>query len=600
MKFFEELKRRNVIKATMAYIVVAWVLIQVLTNILPVFQAPAWVLQTLMILLAIGLPIWIFFSWVYDVTPEGIKKTDDIATDEKITATTNKRLNILILIVLIVAVGLNFIDTDNSENTAVASNPEITRDNSIAVLPFLDMSPLKDQEYYSDGIAIEILNSLCKFKKLKVVGRTSSFAFKGKGEDIKSIGQKLNVNNILEGSVQKQQDRIRISVRLTDAENGYTVFSESYSDELENIFELQSKIAMDIAEKIESTLALADNELHPRKKVDPLSFETFLIGKSQFLNGPLNNQPGELYRAKKYFEKAVELDSNFAEANAYLSLAYFNLSDWVLPGQDRVKRNIALDSAKMLAKRAHSIDSLSSGAHLAMGSYYYHEYDWIKAEKEKRKAVALNPGGTEEKFMLASFLSQFGQTDEAVELCQEAMKSDPLDENAKLKYVRVLIFSRRFEESIALCNQMIEQSTEAAGPYQFLFMAYANTNQLEKARKAYADHLIRIRDTVMFEVFKQNDFIPAVKKSIELNDKKRNGNWPSIYMASFYSWTKDRDNTMKYLYETYNYKEPQIGWMRLPRFDFLRDDPEYQELYEKAGFKAYDEYKMKQGQMAKS
>ena len=104
----------------------------------------------------------------------------------------------------------------------------------------------------------------------------------------------------------------------------------------------------------------------------------------------------------------------------------------------------------------------------------------------------------------------------------------------------------------------------------------------------------------MFEVFKQNDFIPAVKKSIELNDKKRNGNWPSIYMASFYSWTKDRDNTMKYLYETYNYKEPQIGWMRLPRFDFLRDDPEYQELYEKAGFKAYDEYKMKQGQMAKS
>ncbi len=199
MKFWDELKRRNVIKATMAYIVVAWVLIQVLTNILPVFQAPDWVLKTLMILLAIGLPVWMFFSWVYEVTPEGIKKTADVSSDESVTATTNKRLNILILILLVVAIGLNFIDTDTSQETDriehsnVASNAETIRENSIAVLPFLDMSPNKDQEHYSDGIAIEILNALCKFKKLKVVGRTSSFSFKNKEEDLKTIGQKLNV-----------------------------------------------------------------------------------------------------------------------------------------------------------------------------------------------------------------------------------------------------------------------------------------------------------------------------------------------------------------------------------------------------------------------
>ena len=252
MKFLDELKRRNVIKATMAYIVVAWVFIQVMTNILPVFQAPPWVMQTLMILIAIGLPIWMFFSWVYEVTPDGIKKTADVSTDESITATTNKRLNILILIVLVIAIGLNFVDTGPSESKEVVSVEKAARENSIAVLPFLDMSPMKDQEHYSDGIAIEILNALCKFKKLKVVGRTSSFAFKNKEEDITTIGQKLNVNNVLEGSVQKQQDQIRISVRLTDAENGYTLFSESYSDQVENIFELQSRIAMDIAEKIES------------------------------------------------------------------------------------------------------------------------------------------------------------------------------------------------------------------------------------------------------------------------------------------------------------------------------------------------------------
>ena len=424
MKFIEELKRRNVIKATMAYIVVAWVLIQVMTNILPVFQAPPWVLKILMILLAIGLPIWMVFSWVYDVTPDGIKKTEDVPADGTVTATTNKRLNILIVILLIIAIGLNFIDSGPKEikESALTASTVDVRENSIAVLPFLDMSPLKDQEHYSDGIAIEILNALCKFNKLKVVGRTSSFAFKNKEEDIQSIGQKLHVNNILEGSVQKQDERIRISVRLTDATDGYTLFSESYTDEVQNIFELQSRIATDIAEKIESKLDLAENELHPRKKIDPLAYETFLKGKLQFLNGPLDMKRSEVFKAKKYFERAVELDSSFVEANAYLALAYFNLSDWAIAGKDQKQRKIALDSAKLLARRAHALDSLSSGAHLAMGSYYFHEYNWEQAEIEKREAVRLNPGGAEEKFILASFLSQFGQPKEAIAISEEALK----------------------------------------------------------------------------------------------------------------------------------------------------------------------------------
>jgi len=246
MKFLDELKRRNVIKATLAYIVVAWVLVQVLTIILLEFQALGWVLKTLMILMAVGLPIWMIFSWVYEVTPEGLKKTAQVSSDESITSTTNKRLNVVILVVLIIAIAVNFMDTSDSENTPVVLTSESLRENSIAVLPFLDMSPNQDQEFYSDGIAVEILNSLCKFKELKVVGRTSSFSFKNTNEDIKSIGDKLNVNNILEGSVQKQQDKIMISVRLTNAEDGYTIFSESYSDAMENIFDLQTTIALSI------------------------------------------------------------------------------------------------------------------------------------------------------------------------------------------------------------------------------------------------------------------------------------------------------------------------------------------------------------------
>jgi len=166
MKLFEELKRRNVIKATMAYIVIAWVLIQVLTIILPIFQAPSWVLKTLMILMAIGLPIWMIFSWVYDVTPEGLKKTETDSTDESVTATTNKRLNIIIVVMLLIAIGVNFIDKSGSDTTNIFAKTEPSKENSIAVLPFKDMSPNNDQEYFSDGIAIEIIDALCKFKDL--------------------------------------------------------------------------------------------------------------------------------------------------------------------------------------------------------------------------------------------------------------------------------------------------------------------------------------------------------------------------------------------------------------------------------------------------
>lgn len=591
MKFFEELKRRNVIKATMAYIVVVWVLVQVLTIILPEFDAPGWVLKTLMILMAIGLPIWIIFSWVYEVTPEGLKKTAQVSSDDSITSSTNKRLNVVILLVLIIAIAVNFIDTSESPNTSVVSTYDSSRENTIAVLPFLDMSPNKDQEFYSDGIAVEILNSLCKFKELKVVGRTSSFSFKNTNEDIKSIGDKLNVNNILEGSVQKQQNKIMISVRLTNAEDGYTIFSESYSDALENIFDLQSVIAMDIAEKIESKLALGANKLYARKKINPLSYETFLKGKLEFVNGPLNMKRDEIFKAKKYFESAVELDSSFAEANAYLSLVHFNLADWAISGEESRKRDIALDSAKMLAIRAHSLDSMNSGAHLAMGSYYFHEYNWIQAEKEKRYAVALNPGGAEEKFMLASFLAQFGQAEEALELDLEAMNLDPLDEMAELKYIRDLFRAEKFKEGIARCNILIEEKRAPAGTYQFLWLCHAGLKQYSEAGKAFSKYAGLIGEKEISIIFSENDFKSAIEKMFVYHrDIKIPFLVRPIIKAVFYAYIEDKENALKYLNETFDNREPQISFLRDSRFDFMKDDPRYLELYEKAGFKAYDEY----------
>jgi TolB-like protein len=596
MKFFDELKRRNVIKATMAYIVIAWVLIQVLTNILPVFQAPDWVLKTLMILMAVGLPIWMIFSWVYEVTPEGLKKTEQISKDDSVTATTNKRLNIIILIVLLIAIGVHFIEPSNSEPLNNVSSSESFEKNTIAVLPFMDMSPNKDQEFLSDGIAIEIYDELCKYKELSVAGRTSSFSFKDKNEHLTSIGDQLKVNTILEGSVRRQQDKILISVSLANAKDGFIIFSESYTDDMENIFVLQSKIATDIAGKIESNLGLENKVMHQAKKINPLAYENYLKGKLQFVNGPINMKEDEIFMPMKYFENAVKLDSNFAEACAYLSLAYFNMSDWVIEANNVSERRIALDSAKLLAKRALLLDSLSSGAHLAMGSFYFHQYDWVRAEEQKRKAVALNPNGADEKCMLASFLSAFGQAEEGLLLDQEAIKLDPLEIKWKAAYARDMYYSGNYDKCIEYCLLLLQENPNSAGADQFLWLSYGRKKEFERARTVMI-HFAKehLKDSIMSSFFRDNDFKTAVNKMFAYDQESNLHILQNpAHKATFYAFIEDKEHTIKYLYQAYDRREPTISFLRDSRYDFIMDDPRYIELYEKTGFRAYDAYKKKQ------
>ena len=600
MKFFEELKRRNVIKATIAYIVVAWVLLQVISIVLPNFGAPAWVFKTLMFVIVIGFPIWIIFSWVYEVTPEGLKKTADISNHESITATTNKRLNIIIIITLLISIGVSYINKSGADTSNIPVNTDAATDNTIAVLPFLDMSPNKDQEYLSDGIAEEILNSLCKFDELKVVGRTSSFSFKKKNVDLKTMGELLNVTNILEGSVRKNADRIMITVRLTNTENGFTLLSESYSDDIQNIFAMQTEIALDIASKIETKLSLHGNELLKAKKINPLAYEAYMKGKSQFVNGPLNMLRGEIFGAKKYFEAAVALDSTFAEAQAYLAITYFNLADWALPRNDSLNIEIALDSALLLVKRSLSLDSLNSAVHLAMGSYYFHQYNWVEAEKEKRKAVASNPGGTEEKFILASFLAQFGQAEEALRLDMEAMKLDPLDSDNKLYYARDLIRARDFDEGIRQCNLFLMEKPNTPGAYGFLFACYIGKNQFQEAGIALTKYAELQGDDKLAEFYRNSDFKSATKKVLSY---AKDSVLPSIQgpiaMAMLSAIIGDKENAFMYLDIGYKNHNPRISSLRDKRYDLIRNDPRFVDLYEKAGLKDYDDYKRKQGVVLK-
>src|SRR4029077_5977968 len=252
--FVSELKRRNVIRAGAFYAASAWLLVQVATQVFPFFEVPALAVRWIVIAGVVGFPFMLGFAWFYEFTPEGLKRESEIDPNESITHRTGKKLDRWIIAVMAAAIVLlltnQFVLRRDDKAPATAEIPA----KSIAVLPFTDLSPAHDQEYFSDGMAEELLNSLAKLKDLKVAGRTSSFSFKGKNEDLRTMGKALGVANILEGSLRKQGDKVRITAQLIQVSDGFHLWSDTYDGDLSDVFALQERIARAIADKLEIVL----------------------------------------------------------------------------------------------------------------------------------------------------------------------------------------------------------------------------------------------------------------------------------------------------------------------------------------------------------
>ena len=240
--YIAELKRRNVFKAGLAYLIVAWIMTQVTAIVLPTFNAPPFVLKTILFILGIGFPIWLVFAWVYEITSEGIKKTDHVDQEHSKLTQTGNRFNKLIIASLSVALILLLINQfsgnpDQIENADVVKSTFGTNNNSIAVLAFEDMSQQKNQEYFSDGISAELTSLLAKIRELKVIDRRSSFSYKGKSTTAKQIGKELNISHILDGSVRMYDDKVRIDVQLIDVSDGSHLWLQTYDRQMDDDFQ---------------------------------------------------------------------------------------------------------------------------------------------------------------------------------------------------------------------------------------------------------------------------------------------------------------------------------------------------------------------------
>jgi len=386
--FWSELKRRNVVRVAIAYTLIAWVALQVIDFALEIISAPHWILQVCALLAAIGFPAVLIFAWVYEVTPEGIKRETEVDRSQSIAPQTGRRLDraiMAILVLVVLTLGLRMLLGPGG--TGPQADTEESRAASIAVLPFEDYSENKDQEYFSRGIAEEILNLLAKTNSLRVAARTSSFAFAGGETDIRDIGRKLEVATVLEGSVRKAGPTIRITAQLIDVDSGYHLWSETYDRNYTDIFRIQDEIAASIIASLRVHL-LGDekSQVVSERAADVDAYSAYLIGRERMA---LRTRE-DIEAARAQFEAALAIDADYAPAHVQLAHAWLLLEQDRFGGRD-MDRELVDAAVNPHLARALALAPDLPEAIAVQGFQHLRRFRFADAATAFDRAIELNP-----------------------------------------------------------------------------------------------------------------------------------------------------------------------------------------------------------------
>jgi len=444
MSFFEELKRRNVFRVAVAYAVAGWVLLQVADLVLEAIEAPSWVLKALLLVVALGFVAAIVIAWAYEMTPEGIKREKDVDRSQSITTQTGRKLDRVIIGFLAVAVVLLlaerfFFDrgarpaptaatdqaaTDVRESGPVEAAPDAivaTPAKSIAVLPFTNMSEDAGNEFFADGVSEEILNALAQVRELKVAGRTSSFAFKGRNEDLREIGEALGVNHVLEGSVRKAGNKVRVTAQLIQVSDGFHLWSETWDRELTDIFAIQDEIANAILQELKAELV--GGQSIASERADPVVYEKYLLAKQHIYTRNQYN----LESAAELLREATDANPGFASAWAQLAIATLLLAD---DAYGTIPQADALNISRVYLEKALEIDANNADALAGMGLLYNNEPGGRSVVNTAigylERALAINPAMNDASNWLQQSYVAVGRGADAHRILEEMFNRDPL------------------------------------------------------------------------------------------------------------------------------------------------------------------------------
>lgn len=419
LSLFNELKRRNVFRVGVAYAITSWVLLQIIDVIVPILELPDWAPKLVLVILAIGFFPAVIFAWAFELTPDGLKREKEVDRSDSITNVTGRKLNRMIISVLAVAVVLLLVDRFTGEPDTTA---EITTtgSKSIAVLPFVNMSSDTEQEYFSDGITEEILNSLAAVKELKVAGRTSSFAFKGQNDDLRKIGDTLGVDHILEGSVRKAGATVRITAQLIQVDDGFHLWSETYDRELTDVFAIQEEIATEILAQLRATLLEEEVEAFETQRTDPEVYDLYLLARQRMYNRTRQT----IESAVDLLDEAIARDPNYAPAYAQRGIAAIFLSKGSYGTMPNAE---AYGQAKRFIDRALEIDPQLAEAWAGLGLYYNQQPSGHEeAIDALTRALEINPNLIDASNWLYIAFGDIGEVANALALIEDMTERDPL------------------------------------------------------------------------------------------------------------------------------------------------------------------------------
>ena len=566
--FFTELRRRNVYKVAVAYAVVGWLVLQVASVVLPTFHAPEWVLQTLVVLVVLGLPIALVIAWAFEMTPEGIKRTEDVAPNEVIPQWSKRKFLALIVSVAILAGGLLAFQLLRTKSAS-----QIT-DKSIAVLPLVNQSGDPAQEYFSDGLSEELINGLGQIHELRVIGRNSSFHFKSKSDDSRAVGQALGVANLLEGSVRKAGDRVRISVELVDAANGSQRWSQTYDRELKDIFAVQEEIAKSVADQLRVVLLGGEVAATGRPSNGNIeAYNAYLQGAYYVWSSNLEG----LTKAVAFFEAAIRLDPRYAEAYALKSLAWSQIG--YLRG---VKGIDEFEQARLAAKAALAIAPNLARAH-SMLAYVHINADWDLAAAEA-ELMRANDNTPNISHVLAIVRACQGRRGEAIQLEKEALAGDPANSLFLFSLGSALLDAERYDEAQSTLRKAIELRPEASGVHLLLVQTALCRREFEVAMReseseppgALHDVAIALVQTASGDRVKADNALGALIEA--------HGEEVPFRLAGVYGYRKEPDKVFEWLERAYTLHDPRL--IRLLADPFLRpyqSDPRFAALCKKMG-----------------
>jgi TolB-like protein/Flp pilus assembly protein TadD len=581
--FFSELKRRNVYKVAVAYAVVSWLLIQAASILFPTFDAPPWAMKILVLLIALGLPAALIFSWAFEITSEGIVRESEVEADKSITHHTGRKIIAVTIVLAVIATGLFIFQFIRGKSTSsVAPGTPTGTNKSIAVLPFDNLSRDPDNAYFCEGVQDEILTRLAKVADLKVISRTSTQQFKSAPNDLREIAKQLGVAHILEGSVQKASDQVRVNVQLVNALTDAHLWAETYDRKLTDIFTVETEIAKAIADTLQARLSGSEQHaIAARPTENTEAHQLYLKGRFFW-----NKRTGtDLRKSIEYFEQAIAKDPNYALAYAGVADGYV-----LLPGYTGGSPRDCYPKAKAAAKKALELDDTLAEAHTTLAiAIWSYEFDFTQANREFQRAIELNPNYATAHQQYGNItLSAVGRFDDAIAEGKRGVELDPLSLVINSDLGVDYLYARRYDEAIAQFRRTLELDPGYYFAYLMLGQAFeakgdhdAAIAEYQKARALNDDP--SVLGVLAHAYAASGNKTEALKILDQLKELSKQRYVAAYSFALAYLGLGDKEEALRWLEQSYQDRAgSDVGWIRVdPLLDPLRGDSRFEALAEK-------------------